>query len=159
MTEGVVLCDKRLININLIRGTKDPSQPPLIGEENYMLQLKNRLRKMKDFDILFKEGKFVGGKLVTLKIWKIEPEKYPRRKYEDDELRVGFVVGLKVSKKAVQRNRIKRQMREVGRLLLKDSKINTGYHMAIVAKPDILDKEYEDMERDINSVLSRAGVL
>ncbi len=33
VTEGVVLCYKSLINTNIIRGTKDPSQPPLIGEE------------------------------------------------------------------------------------------------------------------------------
>ena len=73
-----------------------------------MLILENRLRKMKDFNILFKEGEFVNGELLTLKIWKIDPKKYPKRKYEDDELRIGFVVGLKISKKAVKRNRIKR---------------------------------------------------
>jgi ribonuclease P protein component len=124
-----------------------------------MLKPKNRLRKMKDFDILFEEGKFVGGEFFTLKIWKIEPEKYPRRKYEDDELRVGFVVGLKVSKKAIKRNRIKRQIREVIRLLLKEDKIKTGYHMAIVAKPTILDKTYSEIELDIDGILSKAGVL
>ena len=124
-----------------------------------MLKPKNRLRKMKDFDILFKEGKFVGGQLFTLKIWKIEPDKYSRRKYEDGELRIGFVVGLKVSKKAVQRNRIKRQMREIVRLLLKENKIKKGYHMAIIAKPEILESDYKVIETDINNVLAKAGVL
>ena len=37
VTEGVVLHDKRLISNNLILDTKDPSQPPLIGEGFYYL--------------------------------------------------------------------------------------------------------------------------
>lgn len=124
-----------------------------------MLKPENRLRKMKDFDILFKEGRFVGGQFITLKIWKIETDKYPRRKYEEGELRIGFVVGLKISKKAVERNRIKRQMREIVRLLLKDDRIKTGYHMAIVTKSAVLGHDYKEIEADILSVLKRAGVL
>lgn len=42
---GVILYDKRLINNNLIRGTKDLSQHPLIGEEkNMKIQKQNLIR-------------------------------------------------------------------------------------------------------------------
>jgi ribonuclease P protein component len=114
---------------------------------------------MKDFEILFKEGQFVNGALVTAKVWKFNPEKYPRRKYSLDDLKIGFVVGLKVSKSAVKRNRAKRQMREVVRLLLKDGKVKTGFMIALVAKPAILEKEYDDIEKDVVGVLKRAGVF
>lgn len=124
-----------------------------------MLQQENRLRRMKDFDILYKEGRFVGGALVTMKYWKVDPEKYPKRGYKADDLKIGVVVSVKVSKHAVKRNRAKRQMREVIRLLLKDQKIKTGYHIAIMAKQEILTAEYADIERSMKNVLQRGGLL
>lgn len=124
-----------------------------------MIPKENRLKHMKDFDILFKEGKFVSGKFITVKIWKIDPDKYPKRKYEKDSLKIGFVVGLKVNKGAVKRNRLKRQMREVIRLLLKDNEIKKGYMIAIVAKPVMMDQDYSEIEKDIVSVFKKAKLL
>lgn len=114
---------------------------------------------MKDFDILFKEGKFVGGQLLTVKYWRVEPDKYPRRKYSTEGLKIGFVVGKKVHKSAVKRNRIKRQVREVVRLLLKENKLKPGFHAAFMAKPEIFDKKYEEIEKDVISLLKRSGIL
>lgn len=114
---------------------------------------------MKDYEILFKEGRFVGGNLLNAKIWKIEPEKYPRRDYTRTDLKIGFVVSTKISKSAVKRNRVKRQMREVARLLLKDNLIKTGFMIAILAKGNILEKEYVEIERSIRDVLNRGRVL
>ena len=124
-----------------------------------MLPQENRLKHMKDFEILFKEGRFFAGKLITMKVWKIDPEKYPRRKYGAEDLKIGFVVGLKASKSAVKRNRVKRQMREVVRLLLKDGKLKNGFHISIMAKPCVVGVEYGEIERDIGEVLGRAGVV
>ncbi len=124
-----------------------------------MIPRKYRLKKMKDFEILFKEGRFVGADLVTAKVWKIDSEKYPRRKYSVEDLKIGFVVGLKVSKSAVKRNRLKRQMREVVRLLLKEEKIKKGFMVAVIAKKEMIGKEYEDIEKNILHVLKRAKLL
>lgn len=114
---------------------------------------------MKDFEILFKEGQFVGGSLLTAKVWRIEPEKYPRRGYTREDLKIGFVVSTKVSKSAVKRNRVKRQMREVVRLLLKEGKVKCGFMIAIMAKPEIMGKEYEEIERSVVELLRRARVI
>jgi len=118
-----------------------------------MLPAQHRLTKMKDIKILVKEGRFVGGKFLNAKIWKIEPEKYPRRKYTTDDLRIGFAVGLGVSKKAVVRNRIKRQLREIVRLLLKEEKIRHGHHVLVMVKSVIVGKEYGEIEREVERVL------
>lgn len=124
-----------------------------------MLPTKYRLTKMKDFEILMKEGRFVAGRFLNAKIWKIEPEKYPRRKYTTDDLRIGFAVGLGVSKKAVVRNRLKRQLREVVRLLLKDNKIKHGYHVLVMAKKEVVGKEYGEIGIEVKSMLQRSSLL
>lgn len=124
-----------------------------------MLQDKYRLKRMKDFEVLFKEGRFFDSPLVQAKIWHIEPGKYPRRNYSPEDLKIGFVVGVKIDKRAVVRNRIKRQMREVVRLLLKENKLKNGYFIAFLAKPGMVGAEYKEIEKSIFGLLSKAGVL
>ncbi|KKW41939.1 MAG: hypothetical protein UY92_C0012G0018 [Candidatus Magasanikbacteria bacterium GW2011_GWA2_56_11] len=124
-----------------------------------MLPREYRLTRMKDYEVLFKEGRFVGGELVTAKIWKIEPEKYPRRGYAAGDLKIGFIVSTKVSKSAVKRNRIKRQMREIVRLFLQKGRIKTGFMVAIIAKPGCVGKEYQDVEKSLADVIRRGRIL
>jgi len=124
-----------------------------------MLLKENRLKKMKDFDILFKEGRFVNDELVNMKIWRIEPDKYPKRDYKIEDLKIGFVVSTKIVKSAVKRNRLKRQMREVVRLLLKADKLKVGFHIIIMAKVNIVGKNYSEIESSVVNVLNKGGVL
>lgn len=124
-----------------------------------MLPPAYRLRRLKDFEILYREGRFVPGRLIQAKVWRIEPNKYPRRAYSSDDLLIGFVVSTKVSKSAVKRNRVKRQMREAVRLLLKESKIKPGYMIALMAKPEMVGREYGEIEAEIMSVLRQSRVM
>jgi len=124
-----------------------------------MLQQENRLRKKRDIEITFEQGRFIGGQLLNLKVWKIDPLQYPRRGYMSDELKFSFVVGVKIEKKAVGRNRLKRQMREVVRLLLKDHKIKTGFFVLVMAKKEMIGKEYCEIEKDMIFILRRSGLL
>lgn len=124
-----------------------------------MLPADYRLKHKKDFEVLFTEGRFVSSELLTLKYIPLIPEKFPRRTYTADDLKIGFVVGVKISKRAVDRNRLKRQMREVIRLLVKEDKIPKGYMLAFVAKPAMLRKVYTDIEQNILFVLRRARLL
>ncbi|MBI2436564.1 MAG: ribonuclease P protein component [Candidatus Magasanikbacteria bacterium] len=123
-----------------------------------MLQTENRLSKMKDWEILFKEGRFVGGDFLILKIWKIDPLKYPRRKYTVEDLKIGFAVGVKISKRAVKRNRVKRQMREVVRLMLKNGCVRQGFMVSVIAKAGVLGKTYEAIETEVTRLFKRADL-
>lgn len=124
-----------------------------------MLPQKNRLRHLRDFDSLLKQGKFVSGTLVTAKVWLIDPLKYPRRAYTKDDLKIAVVVSMKVSKSAVVRNRVKRQLREVVRLLLKEDKVRHGFLISIMAKGDIVGKEYADIEKSILELFRRGQLF
>jgi len=114
---------------------------------------------MKDFDILFKEGRFVNGSLISAKIWKINTEKYPERKYSNKDLKIGFVVSKKVSKKAFVRNRLKRQMREIVRLYLKENGLREGFMALFMAKEEMIGKEYEEIRKSMIDVLKKGGIL
>lgn len=50
-------------------------------------------------------------------------------------------------------------MREAVRLLLKEGKIKSGYMIAIIAKPLILGKKYEDIQSDVLGAFRRAGLF
>jgi len=114
---------------------------------------------MKDFEILMKEGRFVNGSLISLKIWKIEPEKYPNKAYSKEDLKLGFVVSTKIDKRAVVRNRLKRQMREVVRLLLKQNKLKVGFFGLFMAKKEMVGREYKEIEKDVIDVLRKSKIL
>lgn len=124
-----------------------------------MLPRENRLTRMKDYEILFAEGRFVGGALVTAKVWQIEPAKYPRRNYALTDLKIGFLVNKKVSKRAVDRNRLKRQLREIVRLQLLAGQVQPGFMIAIIAKPESLGKTSAELEADVLPLLRRARVM
>lgn len=124
-----------------------------------MLPRENRLIKMKDFEILFKEGRFFNSPLLQAKVWIINPEKYPRRKYSLTDLKIAFVVSTKIDKRAVVRNRLKRQVREVVRLLLKDDQLKTGFMVLLIAKKELVGKEYGEIEKSILELLEKSRVL
>ncbi len=124
-----------------------------------MLLQKNRLKKTSDIEIVFENGRFVGGALTTLKVWHIIPEKFPKRGYTKDDLKIAFVVSKKIHKSAVQRNRLKRQMREVVRLLLKENKLRAGNMLLVMAKAEMIGKTYQEIETDLLAVLRRTRLL
>jgi len=124
-----------------------------------MLPRENRLKLDRDFKILFTEGKFVSGNLMNAQIWKINPEKYPKRNYSLEDLKIGFVVSKKLSKSAVIRNKIKRQMREIIRLILKKTKLKKGYFLLILAKKEILEANYLEIEKSLEQLFKKVKLL
>ncbi|MEK7094555.1 MAG: ribonuclease P protein component [Patescibacteria group bacterium] len=112
-----------------------------------MLPKEYRLRKKTDIDALFARGRAVFGTLVTVKY----------RKTRSSATRFAMVVGTKVSKKAVDRNKIRRRMRACVADHLNN--LNNGYDIAIIAKPVALKAKYGAIRESVLSSLSKAGVF
>ena len=129
-----------------------------------MLQQENRLRKLRDFNLVMKHGQWVNGRFLDMKVLELARKQDFFPKKEDPEsfkkqLKLAIAAGLKVHKSAVKRNRIRRQIREVLRLLLKDGLIKNGYYLLVVAKKDTLDKDYAEISDELKLLLGRGKVL
>ncbi len=71
--------------------------------------------------------------------------------------RIGIVVGLKVSKRANVRNRVKRLLREVFHQHL--ASIRTGMDIVVHTKPATIGVEYPQLSTAIGHALSHVGLL
>lgn len=109
----------------------------------------NSLRTKKEFDLVYKKGKIINGIFFSLRFFE---DKTRLR-----ELRVGIILGLNISKKAVLRNKKRRQIREVIRR--NQDKIRKGYWLVILAKGKILETEYQDLEKEFLGLCGKAGIL
>lgn len=124
-----------------------------------MFQAKHRLKRKRDIEITVKSGKFVGGALVTAKVWNVHPEKYPKRGFSKDDIKFAVVVGKKIAKSAVARNRVKRKIRESVRLMIKEGMLKEGHFVMIMAKKEALEATYQELAADVQKVLQRGKVL
>ncbi|NQT49138.1 ribonuclease P protein component [Candidatus Kuenenbacteria bacterium] len=118
-----------------------------------MLNKLNRITKQREFDAFFgkefklKKGKNMAGRFMILKVFKNEL-KTPR---------FGFMLNTKVDKRAVVRNRIKRQLRESIRLRLKEFK--GSFDCLIVVKPTVKDIEAKELEKELFYLFKKANIL
>ena len=99
-----------------------------------MLVKSERLRKSSEFSAVYNSRRSVANSLLILYVGRKNPSNTPAR--------VGFVVGKKVSKKAVKRNRIKRMMREAYKQLKKDMGSEMDWQRLIfIARPGLFSEE------------------
>jgi len=112
------------------------------------LNKKNRLTRKKDFEEVFKKGKAVYGVFLLIRFLKKENEEEPK---------FAFPVSLKISKKAAERNKIRRILSETARLNL--SKISKGFESVIISKPNIINQNAEIIRADLLNALKKARIL
>jgi ribonuclease P protein component len=111
-----------------------------------MFESKNRLRKQMEVQRVVKTGKSVFDPVCGIR--------FLRNGLLDSRFTV--VVGTKVSKKAVRRNRVKRQYREIIRLNFES--IKTGFDIVLFASPQSLELTYAQKEERMMVVLKKAGL-
>ena len=112
-----------------------------------MLPKLNRIRKKRDFEIIFKNGKgFKNGFLAMRVINNNLPES-----------RFGFVISKKVSQKAVVRNKIKRRISEAIRLDLE--RIKKGVDIVFITFSGIKKHNFSETKELVKNILKKAGLL
>ena len=108
-----------------------------------MLKRINRLTKKKDFDNVFKNG--VGSYNKTLGV------KAVNNNLEID--RFGIIVSTKVSKLAVMRNKIKRQIREIIKNEIKLDGNTKDF--IIIALPPIKDEDFTTIKKVLTQSIKK----
>jgi ribonuclease P protein component, eubacterial len=106
-----------------------------------------RLKKNKDFQVVFKQGKSFANRQFVVYVLKQDSQAFSR-------------LGLSVSKKmgnAVMRNHIKRYIKEMFRGLV--DKLEPGTDYIIISRRPVRTMSYQEMEKSLIHVLKRAGML
>lgn len=112
-----------------------------------MLPKPHRLTKTRDFENVHQKGKFISEKFLAIKFLK-------------NNLaisRFGILVGVKVSKKAAKRNKVKRRISESIRLSL--NQIRPGFDVVVLTKPEIIEKTYQEIDSTIKNIFRKAKLL
>lgn len=112
-----------------------------------MLKRENRLRAKDDFERVRREGNRWRSDCLTLFV--LAQGNGPSR--------FGFVVSKQVAASAVNRHRLKRQMRAAVRQFL--VRVPTGCDMVLVARPAAVGATYRLLAEVIGQLLAQAGLL
>lgn len=110
-----------------------------------MLPLKNRLKKRKEFAYIYRNGKKFNSKNISLVVTdskKLVP-------------RIGFSVSNKIGK-AVVRNKIKRQLREIVRIQLNNLRIHQNF--VLIAHPTIVECDFSQMKSEVDALFKKGKI-
>lgn len=109
----------------------------------FMLPKRYKLRKNNEIKKVFEKGKYSQKGAIGIKFLRNNLS----------VTRFAFMVGLKISKKATQRNKIRRRLNEIIRLNL--SQIKKGYDVMVMTKPEISGKEYQETEKELMGLFKK----
>lgn len=96
-----------------------------------------RLTDNKDFQTVYRRGRYNATALFSVNVL---PNRFGFTK-------IGVVVNKKVTKKAVERNTVKRQVREIVRAVL--PKLKKGQSIVVTVRQPALIADFKTMEREI----------
>ena len=102
----------------------------------------HRLRKGQEFDRAYREGTVFSGPLLVLRV---VPNGLQRTRW-------GFAVGKRISKKAVDRNRIRRRLRGMARAL----DAADGYDVVVTARSGALEASSIQLRKAFVRIVARS---
>ena len=111
-----------------------------------MLPESNRLRSKRDFRLAYKKGRSFANPMLVLYV----------RPTRGDACRIGFSISKKLGG-AVERNRIKRRLREV--LRAKAAKLSPGFDVILVGRVRLKDAPFNEIDGAVVELLNRAKML
>lgn len=109
-----------------------------------MLPKANRLHEKRDFQKVLKNKQYIHSKYFTVATLFQDSGIFPR---------VGIIVANKVSKKAVERNRIKRVVRDV--FYPNINKLSKGLSLVVIVKKEAVEKEPELLRKDVMFLIDK----
>jgi ribonuclease P protein component len=109
-----------------------------------MLPLQNRLKKKEDFDIVYRYGKSLFCDKIVLRV----------KENHSPVMRMGISIGIKSIKKAVARNRLKRQIRAFFRKNLEN--ICDGIDIVVIVQKGWNEKNTP--EKTLLDLLEKGGL-
>ena len=128
-----------------------------------MLPQPHRLKQTRDFSKVYRYGKKAVSKHLVLRVLSISPIAQPKAGHfsvEGTELlptRIGITVSQKVSKRAVARNRLKRQVRAAMKHLL--PLLMPGFWVVINLRSEAAECEYGEILRELEELLTKLEVI
>lgn len=129
----------------------------------------NRLKSRKDFQAVFQQGirrhsshftlRALGPSCFTKPSLDTAITKFPTNLQNLTSTRIGISISTKVSKRAVVRNRIKRQITAVLHNLL--PKLSPGWRLVVVVKPTAAESECVSQQflQELEQLLAQAEVF
>jgi len=112
-----------------------------------MLPREYKLKRDNDFKKVFKQGKYYRGNFIGIK--------FLRNSLESNQF--AFIVSLKISKKAVIRNKIRRQLEEVVRLNF--DQIKKGFNIVVMVDPQIIKEDYQKIEKELLNIFKKIELI
>lgn len=112
-----------------------------------MLPKVNRIKKKKDFEIIFKKGTTFKNNLFVLKVVKKNFGKS----------RFGFIVSSKISKKAIVRNKVRRRLEEI--IKAEVANIMGSVDIILISLSGIEKKEFSETREALHNLLIGAEII
>jgi ribonuclease P protein component len=117
------------------------------------LPSQNRLKRRWDFQSVYQQGIRRSSLHLIIRALPVTENS----ENQPIETKIGISISRKVSKKAVVRNRIKRQIRSAFRYLLPN--ISSPWLIVVIVKPEAQKCNYEHFLRELEQLLIKAEII
>ena len=117
-----------------------------------MLPRVSRLKRSRDFQAVYKRRASWASPALVLYVRFRTPR-------EPQTSRLGFVISKKISKRAHDRNRLKRRLREISRLRLLPPSAARPYDALVVARTAAPDADFARLTAELTSLARQGGLL
>lgn len=115
-----------------------------------MLEKKYRLHLQKDFDLVFKTGKYKNlPNFLTIHYLK----------NQSDDLKIAFIISKKTEKLANKRHLSVRQSRHIIQSFIKENKIKKGYYIIFILRSAYNVLDFKNKTEKIKEILKISELL
>lgn len=121
------------------------------------LSKSHRLKRRQDFSRVYQQGRRFKTAHLTLRVLQRSPSPSDTAIAQPLPTRIGFSISLKVDKRAVVRNRIRRRLQAIMRQLLPS--MSESWDLLVVVHPQAAQCDYLQFLQELEQLLVDAEVL